>query len=82
MYQILAGLDGVLCHIDDVLVFGSTRVEHDAQLEAALSYLLQLESLSMSRSASFAGALFGSLVTLLTNFVSIRIQKRSQLSFH
>ena len=39
MSQILAGLDGVLCHIDDVLVFGSTRVEHDARLEVALSHL-------------------------------------------
>ena len=39
MSQILAGLDGVLYHIDDVLVFGSTRVEHDTRLEAPLSCL-------------------------------------------
>ena len=39
MSQILAGLDGVLCHIDDVLIFGSTHAEHDAQLEAALPRL-------------------------------------------
>ena len=39
MSQILSRLDGVLFHIDYVLVFGSTLAEHDARLEAALSCL-------------------------------------------
>ena len=29
MEAILAGQDGVLCHMDDVLVFGNTQQEHD-----------------------------------------------------
>ena len=37
--QILFGLDGVLCHIDDVLIFESTVAEHDTCLETALSRL-------------------------------------------
>ena len=37
MNQILDGLDGVLCLIDDVLIWGKDQKEHDAHLEAALS---------------------------------------------
>ena len=36
MSQILAGLKGVLCQMDDVLVFGKDKAEHDARLAAAL----------------------------------------------
>ena len=39
MSQILSGLPGVLCHIDDVLIFGATQTEHDNRLKAALSRL-------------------------------------------
>ena len=39
MSQILSGLDGVLCHIDDVLIYGGTTEEHDTLLCAALSRL-------------------------------------------
>ena len=36
METILAGQEGVLCHMDDVLIFGRTQQEHDARLHAAL----------------------------------------------
>ena len=36
MGQILEGLDGVLCQMDDVLVFGSNQQEHDFKLHAVL----------------------------------------------
>lgn len=36
MSQILEGLDGVLCLIDDVLVFAATEKQHSARLQAAL----------------------------------------------
>ena len=36
MSDILSDLPGVLCHIDDILVFGSTQDEHDARLHAVL----------------------------------------------
>ena len=36
MSKILHGLDGVLCLMDNVLVFGHTREEHDTRLMAAL----------------------------------------------
>ena len=36
MNEILSGLPGVVCLIDDVLVYGSTQEEHDKHLQAAL----------------------------------------------
>jgi hypothetical protein len=33
MSQILSGLEGVVCQMDDVLVFGSDKRQHDAVLE-------------------------------------------------
>jgi len=36
MEKILRGLQGVLCHMDDVLIFGRTKEEHDTRLESAL----------------------------------------------
>ena len=36
MSEILAGLEGVLCQMDDVLIFGKDQAEHDKRLEAAL----------------------------------------------
>ena len=36
MEQILHGLRGVLLHIDDILVYGSTTAEHDSRLRAVL----------------------------------------------
>ena len=36
MNNILSGLPGVLCHVDDILVFGATPEEHDRRLQAVL----------------------------------------------
>ena len=36
MSEILAGLEGVLCQMDDVLIFGRDQAEHDRRLEAVL----------------------------------------------
>ena len=36
MSAILGGLPGVLCHLDDILVFGKDSQEHDAHLQAVL----------------------------------------------
>ena len=39
MSQILTGLKGVICHIDDVVIFGANQAEHDARLCAVLDRL-------------------------------------------
>ena len=36
MNEILDGLDGILCQLDDVLIFGSDQSQHDERLLAAL----------------------------------------------
>ena len=36
MSEVLAGLDGVICMVDDILVCGNTREQHDQRLETAL----------------------------------------------
>lgn len=37
MDDILSDLPGVLCHIDDILVFGATPSEHDERFKAVLN---------------------------------------------
>ena len=39
MGKILLGLPGVLCHMDDVLIFGKDIQEHDARLEKVLQQI-------------------------------------------
>jgi len=41
MSQILQGLDGVECNIDDVLVHGKDQTEHDQRLEAVFMRLVE-----------------------------------------
>ena len=37
--EVLSDLPDVLCHIDDILVFGNTPNEHDSRLQAALEWI-------------------------------------------
>ena len=39
MSSILNGLDGVVCLMDDILIYGSNQEEHDQRLEATLNKL-------------------------------------------
>lgn len=39
MRRILVGLEGVECQMDDILVFGECRKQHDIRLEAVLNRL-------------------------------------------
>jgi len=41
MYNILAGLPGIVCHIDDILVFSGNQEEHDSRLRTALQTIQQ-----------------------------------------
>ena len=42
MSEILADLDGVVCMIDDVLVYGDTQEEHDRRLEKVLQRMKEV----------------------------------------
>ena len=39
MSEILVDLPGVVCQMDDILVFGKTQSEHDQHLEAVLRHI-------------------------------------------
>ena len=39
MHSLLEGLEGVVCVMDDILVFGSTKQQHDNRLQAVLKRL-------------------------------------------
>ncbi len=39
MQELLKGLDGVVCHMDDILIHGRTQIEHDERLFAVLNRL-------------------------------------------
>jgi len=41
MKKILEGLEGTVCHMDDILVFGATQAEHNTRLEQVLKKLEQ-----------------------------------------
>lgn len=43
--QVTVGLEGVVCHMDDLLVWGSTQEEHDSRLHAVLK---KMESTGMT----------------------------------
>ena len=48
MYDILSGLKGIVCLIDDILVCGKTQQEHDQNLTAALQHI-QESDLTLNR---------------------------------
>uniref|UniRef100_A0A3B1IHV4 ribonuclease H n=1 Tax=Astyanax mexicanus TaxID=7994 RepID=A0A3B1IHV4_ASTMX len=53
MSQILEGLEGVLCHMDDILVFGTTQTEHDQRLYAVLKKL-QKAGITLNEKCEFS----------------------------
>ena len=53
MHHILSGLEGVDCFIDNVIIWGSTREEHDQQVRRFLERLEIKESSCRRPSASF-----------------------------
>ncbi|XP_025755625.1 uncharacterized protein LOC112842686 [Oreochromis niloticus] len=56
MVEVIEGLEGVVCHIDDVLVWGCNHQEHDSHLHATLQRLekagitLNVEKCELSQS--------------------------------
>ena len=48
MSDIVSGLEGVVCQVDDILVFGETQEEHDRYLTAVLVRIME-EGLTFNR---------------------------------
>ena len=49
MSKILSGLPGILCHMDDILIFGNSKEEHDTRLHNVLQKL-QMTGVTLNRS--------------------------------
>ena len=47
MSELLADIPGVLCHVDDIVIFGDTQEEHDERLHAVLQRI-QREGLTLN----------------------------------
>ncbi|KAL7883347.1 hypothetical protein SRHO_G00010050 [Serrasalmus rhombeus] len=52
MSQLLDNYDGVICHADDILVFGRDKMEHDQRLRQVLQKL-QSEGLTLNEKCEF-----------------------------
>ncbi|KAL6490042.1 hypothetical protein MHYP_G00003870 [Metynnis hypsauchen] len=52
MSQLLENYDGVICHADDILVFGRDKMEHDQRLHQVLQKL-QSEGLTLNEKCEF-----------------------------
>lgn len=53
MEQIMAGLLGWICYLDDILIFGKTKEEHDRNLAATLVRLAEFNILLNKRAQFF-----------------------------
>ena len=80
MSMLLGGLNGVLCLIDDVLVFGHTEAEHDHRLQTVLGRIQSsIATLNVNKCA-FRQTRIKFLGHFLTRMESLLIQTRLQPS--
>jgi len=54
MSEILSGLNGVVCLVDDILVYGKTREEHDERLHKVLQRLQEAKATLNLEKCQFA----------------------------
>ena len=80
MNKILNGLKGVVCHMDDVLIFGSTQAEHDINLLAALERIQSAGATLNPQKCEFSKTTVKFLGHLLDDTVSMQTLTRQQLS--
>ena len=50
MSRIIEGLEGIICLVDDVLIFGRTKMEHDARQIQAAGVTLNQEKCEFQKS--------------------------------
>ena len=76
MNDILSGLPGVLCHIDEILVAGATPAEHDRRLQTVLD---RIKAAGITRSANSPKHVSSFLAMFLIKMASHQTLKRQQL---
>jgi len=70
MSSVLQGLPGVVCMMDDVLIFGKDQSEHDAHLETVLKCLVSTSVTLSPNKCKFSKPEVNSWGTLLTTRTS------------
>ena len=79
MSEILEGLDGFVCQMDDILVYRSDQTEHNKRLDTVLANL-QYSGITLNKgSVNYQSQKSSLLVISLTKIESFLIQKRCQL---
>ncbi|GFS11387.1 Pol polyprotein [Elysia marginata] len=53
MYHVLARIPGTICNIDDILISGRTKQEHDERLETILERIRQ-SGITLNEKCAFA----------------------------
>ena len=76
MSEILPGLEGVVCMVDDVLVHGRTQEEHDQRLDAVLARISNAGVTLNAEKCEFSQAGSSSLATLWTELASNLTRRR------
>ncbi|XP_064462310.1 uncharacterized protein K02A2.6-like [Ornithodoros turicata] len=80
MLRILEGLEGTVCHMDDILIYGNDEAEHDRRLNAVLSRLKKAGvTLNSKKCQAKRGYLFlGTFSTQRVYRRTLRKLKRSE----
>jgi hypothetical protein len=78
MNEIFTDQEGVLCHMDDILIFGQTQEEHDARLRRALQTLESAGVTLNPDKCKFSKTRITFLGMSSTKRASLLIQRRQQ----
>ena len=79
MNRILEGLEGYVCMMDDVLVFGRNQEEHEERLKAVMSRLHK-KGVTLNRDKCEFGMTEVKFLGHIAKTGSIQTQRRSQPS--
>ena len=68
--EILSGLPGVMCLIDDILIHGNTQEEHDKHLQAALECIQLASAILNKEKYEFSKASIKSSIKFLGHIIT------------
>ena len=78
MDQVLHGLSGCFCMLDDMIIAGSSEPQHSANLRAVLSRLKEYGLKSNKKSASFLNQMLNFWVMLSMKRVCVSHRQRKR----
>ena len=69
--EILSGLPGIVCLIDDIFVYGSTPAEHDKHLQAVLEWIQSADATFNMEKCEFSK---GDFIQMYLKFIIFQSQ--------